>query len=150
MKPVRMFVEDTPLRYSTVHASNHNPDAEWQLLFPGDGLFELDGQIYTMSMFHQLRCLNVLRKHYITSFTTGVVPPQNESTYHQPIRHCFNYLRQMILCRSDLWIVPVIGNYARLHPTDAYICRDWELVYHRLERWQASSRLSAVLDNAEK
>jgi hypothetical protein len=92
--------------------------AEWQALSPGDGLFKLGDTVYTTSMFHQLRCLDVLRKEFARPF------PQNRGLSSQITRHCFNYLRQMILCRSDL--------HLRSSRPDVYICRDWEKVYSHL------------------
>lgn len=77
-------------------------------------------------MFHQLRCLNVLHLELIR-------PSRFES--HAPneplVKHCLNYLRQMILCRSDLYLENVrdpIGPHA-VDVTHVGTCKDWRKVY---------------------
>jgi len=66
------------------------------------------GQIYSVSMFHQLHCLAQLRKMYWV-FRDGVVTGETTnartfagrvSTDH--VSHCFDYLRQAIFCSGDM------------------------------------------------
>jgi hypothetical protein len=131
-QPVRLHLEDS-VHYSM--KATYDADIEWQALFPGDGLFELEGDLYTTSMFHQLRCLDTLRK----DFTALQSSSFNQTSNHTLARHCLNYLRQMILCRSDLHLGPLLGVRRNVHP-DALICRDWSLVYSRLALVQSSSK----------
>jgi hypothetical protein len=72
---------------------------EFANLFPSGGhLVHMgeDQRPFTVSMFHQLRCLEVVRKEYADR--TGPSPLA---------RHCLNYLRQSILCLADNRIEPV-------------------------------------------
>ncbi|KAJ6516338.1 hypothetical protein C8R45DRAFT_1087428 [Mycena sanguinolenta] len=125
---VRMFVEDT------VHYQMDS-DLEWDSLTPGDGLVYLgdDHQPFTPSMFHQLRCLNIIRKGVVdleASGTNEIVQPTDLQ------HHCVNYLRQMVLCRGDLALDRVLGKpFPNVFP-DTYQCRDWSVVYHEVEKNQ--------------
>lgn len=103
---------------------------DWERLVPEDGGIiyrrnETDGrqELYTISMFHQLRCLNIVRLEIIR-------PTRFES--HAPnepqVKHCLNYLRQMTLCRSD----PDLENPTSPKSVDvirARTCKDWRKVY---------------------
>lgn len=72
-------------------------------------------------MFHQIRCLNVIR--------LGVVnwPPKSPEL----TRHCLNYLRQIILCRSDLFLESLPGKADRYRT-----CKDWSVIYAQVEKNQ--------------
>jgi hypothetical protein len=72
-------------------------------------------------MFHQLRCLNVLRVAFI-----------NGPDAHTG--HCLNFLRQAVLCASDITLDPLIVNPdGTMTSTDGvgatHMCRDWTQVW---------------------
>lgn len=73
---------------------------------------------YTVTLFHQLKCLNILRNEH--NF------PDSEPLTH----HCLTYLRQTILCRPNLRIESVqtpVGSASRGYDT---VCpRDWNQLY---------------------
>ncbi|KAK7032902.1 hypothetical protein R3P38DRAFT_2919614 [Favolaschia claudopus] len=103
--------------------------AEWSASLPGDGIIYLgECRPYTIGMFHQIRCLDILRKALVG------VQSRNTSIQHDPenrdiARHCMGYLRQMVLCRSRSYIDPVLGYpQPNAHP-DTDQCRDWTAVY---------------------
>lgn len=56
-----------------------------------------DGPGYMMSVFHQLHCLSYLAEHYERGYA-GVTLTE-EVAHHSA--HCFNYLRQGIMCSAD-------------------------------------------------
>jgi hypothetical protein len=75
-------------------------------LLPGQ--YTPEGEIYSVAMYHQLHCLARIRKqHWI--FKDGIVTGETgmartfagrmDSTHAQ---HCFDYLRQSILCSGDM------------------------------------------------
>ncbi|KIJ54693.1 hypothetical protein M422DRAFT_153035 [Sphaerobolus stellatus SS14] len=108
-------------------------EREWEALLPlGGGIIRLGEQREpaTISMFHQLDCLNIMRK--------AIVAQASNTSYQGPgglERHCINYVRQMVLCRSDIRLENVkdIG----LHSTEItslYTCRDWEVVYQNANK----------------
>ncbi|KAJ7119451.1 hypothetical protein C8R44DRAFT_624545, partial [Mycena epipterygia] len=128
LEHVRMFIEDT------VHFQME-ADAEWDSLSPGDGLVYIgdDHQPFTPSMFHQLRCLNIIRRAVIDLEASGT----NETVQLTDLgHHCVNYLRQMVLCRGDLALDRVLGKpYPNIFP-DTYQCRNWSAVYREVEKNQ--------------
>ncbi|KLO18222.1 hypothetical protein SCHPADRAFT_125398 [Schizopora paradoxa] len=131
---VRMLSENTK-RYEL--ADDGGAEA-WEKLVPKDGgiIYRRNpstGEVedYTISMFHQLRCLTALRAELLrpTRFETPRAP-------NEPIlKHCFNYIRQMVLCRSDTYLENLrksIGENS-LSVTPIRICKDWRKVYEAVE-----------------
>lgn len=110
-------------------------DVEWEALAPNDGVIYLGPNYrpFSISHFHQMRCLDVLRKQLISHRekpnTTDIDTPLS--------RHCYNYLREMVLCRSTTALDPVFG---RPRPAtvveyrDDSTCRDWNRVYEEARR----------------
>ncbi|KAF3914549.1 hypothetical protein ABW20_dc0105687 [Dactylellina cionopaga] len=56
-----------------------------------------DGPGYMMSVFHQLHCLSYVAEHYQQGYDG--VKLTDEVAHHSA--HCFNYLRQGIMCSAD-------------------------------------------------
>jgi len=75
--------------------------AEWASLIPGSGLVYLGEQHhpFSISMFHQLRCLDILRE--------DIVEGNSNTTLRH---HCLNYLRQMVMCRGDTELETILGS----------------------------------------
>jgi hypothetical protein len=84
------------------------PDSEKYSLPPGEKTFY--GEIYSVSMFHQLHCLGQLRKYYwlmvdgvmdnstsLKPMVEGLLGPSGEH-----VSHCFDYLRQTLQCSGDM------------------------------------------------
>ena len=112
---VRLLIEDS-IYY-------RKSDSEWDALAPGNGTIHLgeNDNPFSISMFHQMRCLNVL--------CCGIVnrPPKSPEL----TRHCLDYLRQIILCRSDLFWESLLGK------ADQYrTCKDWNIIYAQVENNQ--------------
>ena len=131
LPPVRMNIEPT----KHYQLSGPAADAEWAALAPHDGIVHLGPhrRPYSISLFHQLRCLDIIRRDI-------VVPPapEDEDDGNKKLsRHCLNYMRQMVLCRADLALDPVLGraHEARVRP-DTNQCVDWRRVYEEAERNQ--------------
>lgn len=119
---VKMLVEET----SQYALDSEIGTAQWAALVPPDGgVIRIPGidVPFTISMFHQLRCLDNIR--------TALV--QNQ-TFPEPVTaHCMNYIRQMTLCRADLYLENVRESKA-LHAsvvdiTGERTCKDWTKVY---------------------
>ena len=126
LPPIRMNIEAT----RHYQLSGHNADAEWAALVPNNGTLHLGPQRrpFSISLFHQLRCLDIIRRDVIEAL------PQEESKLS---RHCLNYMRQMVLCRTDLAVDPVLGREleAEVRP-ETNQCVDWRPVYQKLEENQ--------------
>jgi hypothetical protein len=104
-------------------------EEEWAHLLPSGGhLVHLDhtGDIrpYTVTLFHQLKCLDYLRQQYITIHDDVSMP------YTQ---HCLNYLRQTLLCQANIRIESAkdAGSASRRYDV---ICNDWTRVYEAAEQ----------------
>ncbi|KAE9394589.1 hypothetical protein BT96DRAFT_998394 [Gymnopus androsaceus JB14] len=137
-EPVKLFIEDT-VHYQLEGTTDN--DNEWEALTPGDGIVYLgdDHEPHSITMFHSLRCLNVLRQ----DLSSKPVPIASDLS-----RHCMNYLRQIITCNSDLHLAPLVGYRRNAHP-DVYMCRDWSAVYQKYEENQ-KEHLRWLLENAPK
>jgi len=135
--PVRAWIEET------VHFQMDDPygtaDAEWAALYPGGGIIHLgdDKQPYTVSMLHQLRCLDILRKGAIERVNKGLAH-SNKPTDLQ--HHCVNYLRQMVLCRANTEVEDVVGKPEKIILYQQQ-CMDWEAVYEAVRLNQAAHAL---------
>ena len=121
--PVRMFVEGT-VHYGMEGAES---DLQWDALTPGDGIIYLgDDQPFSISMFHQLRCVNIIRREVIKVHQTNATAAPSTLS-----RHCLNYLRQMLLCNPNMHLDPLLGSRRNAH-ANAYMCRDWDAVYQEV------------------
>ncbi|KIJ63971.1 hypothetical protein HYDPIDRAFT_133254 [Hydnomerulius pinastri MD-312] len=111
---------------------------EWRALWPsGDGTISLgpSGRRFTVAMFHQLQCLDIIREELVAT------PNADSSTSDDGRRwelteHCMNYLRQMMLCHSEIAlesvrsaVPPSIVDLTR----SRYTCRNWTELYAAVE-----------------
>lgn len=94
-------------------------------------------RVRAVSVFHQLHCLNELRLGYCsksdsTSMQGRGSPDHHHSSAHA--RHCFDYLRQALICASDTTLerlqsdsrgeLPSVNGWGTLHQ-----CRNHEEVF---------------------
>ncbi|KAI0060429.1 hypothetical protein BV25DRAFT_1827925 [Artomyces pyxidatus] len=101
----------------------------WDKLLPLGGhvvhLREPDGSIktYTVAMFHQLRCVEILHRAYVDEGSHRTSPP---------VQSCLNYLRQTMLCAMDTRNEPQGAVYT--HNGFETLCYDWEGIFREAER----------------
>ena len=83
---------------------------------------------YTVTLFHQLKCLDIIRKQYL------LPPPPIEPISKETV-HCMNYLRQSLLCQPSLTLEVSVDSETKAS-TSGYetVCRDWSAVYEEAER----------------
>ncbi|KAK7688203.1 hypothetical protein QCA50_008573 [Cerrena zonata] len=126
--PVATF----PTALMTVEESVHYPvlgstsDKVWSSITSSSyGYIRLgpEHRLFDTSMSHELHCLRVLN----LALGESHIP----ETKH--IQHCLNYIRQGILCDSDLTLEP--GDFEERDLTvekvgATYVCRDWSLWYN--------------------
>ncbi|KDQ06589.1 hypothetical protein BOTBODRAFT_167949 [Botryobasidium botryosum FD-172 SS1] len=137
LPPVALTVENTE-HYSV---ASYRAFIEWDSLdfFPKDyGFVQLGpgyGRRFGVAMIHQLHCLNAVRQALV----------KGRSDKH--IKHCFNLLRQTILCASDTTLDPInVSLDGGVTGTDGvgvtHVCRDWTKVYEYVQEnqklWPAS------------
>ncbi|EIM80336.1 uncharacterized protein STEHIDRAFT_162755 [Stereum hirsutum FP-91666 SS1] len=136
---VSMFVEDTTHYQleSSVVGDGFDSDAEWDLLVPGDGLVYLgdNKRPFSVTVFHQLRCLNIIRKHLVLVARHELSGPREDRS-RTLTTHCANYLRQMALCHADLDLDTAVGKPEVSVMPDVYECHDWSRFYEKVERNQ--------------
>jgi len=127
--PDTLMASDNSMRFQL-----DTPDgiAEWSSIVPGSGLVYLGPhwQPYTISLFHQLRCLDIIRDAMVRDHGNGTEGPTPLA------RHCLNYVKQMVLCRGDLQLEPFLAP-SHIAPIDlygTYECKDWGVVYEAAER----------------
>ncbi|CCM06541.1 uncharacterized protein FIBRA_08815 [Fibroporia radiculosa] len=120
---------------NTVHCTEDSPirSAEWNRTLPrGGGMLHLgdDMRTFSISMFHQLRCLNIIQASIAESQNhIGRMPTSLDL-------HCMNYIRQMILCRSSLRLESVRSVKEKSGNTVSdvtHTCRDWSAVFAAAE-----------------
>ncbi|KAJ7506557.1 hypothetical protein B0H11DRAFT_1971777 [Mycena galericulata] len=114
---------------NTVHFQIYPNSAaeEWAAIFPPGGgfvQFGPKGELFGLALFHQMHCLSRIREAMAS----------RKSSVH--VHHCFNYLRQIILCDANPTIEPVIPIVGRrsVNAEVPRVCRDWTAVYQALER----------------
>ncbi|KAI1098863.1 hypothetical protein F4804DRAFT_346010 [Jackrogersella minutella] len=96
---------------SFAQRSNARTDALWDSLFPEKLGFiqhpELAPNVAGIAVFHELHCLNIVRMAFFASVDgkleemSGDDREMNHRTSHHHIRHCFEYLRQSLVCLAD-------------------------------------------------
>ena len=117
---------------NTKHYDIASPNAanEYASLLPLSGhLVHIDNKTYTVAMFHQLACLDTIRRSYLSG------------TVDRQVEYCMNYLRQSISCQADLRIESVrrdVSPHIVGFP-GYYTCRDWEAVYRAADSQMMTS-----------
>ncbi|PCH39113.1 hypothetical protein WOLCODRAFT_34841, partial [Wolfiporia cocos MD-104 SS10] len=125
-------------REPSVHYALDTPIAirEWNATLPSGGaLLHLGPSFrqFTLSMFHQLRCLNIIREALVS---LRVDPDTRKEELNLELaRHCMHYLRQMVLCRADTRLEAARSAKGQgVTVWDVtHECRDWSVVYDAAE-----------------
>ncbi|KAI5117956.1 hypothetical protein M0805_001618 [Coniferiporia weirii] len=132
---------DTVFTNSTADYPIQGPDAEaaWSCIYPnGFGFVRLgtERRILCVSMFHQLHCVEKMRR--------ALDNPDDPIATLPHLQHCMNYIRQMVLCGSDLTLEPEEHDPVS-HKSEAtgvgvtHTCRDWSVAYDTINdnyaRW---------------
>ncbi|CAL1707890.1 unnamed protein product [Somion occarium] len=101
----------------------------WSNMLPSGGHLIYQGHsdgtvsVHTLAIFHQLLCVDVIRLAYVEESRD----PQSPLA-----RHCFNYLRESLLCQMDMREeqipdIPLSNGFDKM-------CLDWEAVWSEAER----------------
>ncbi|SJL05004.1 uncharacterized protein ARMOST_08375 [Armillaria ostoyae] len=130
---VAMHYEGTTVRYGM---EGHESDEEFAKLLPSGGHTVHispsnsidDAGTYTVTLFHQLKCLDIIRREYGETY-----PSTPELT-----QHCLTYLHQSMLCRPYLGLEVTKNVVATARKSREMVCRNWEAVYEEAERNQAA------------
>jgi hypothetical protein len=122
---------------NSIHYNLDGPisDAAWKTVFPPgnpNGIVRLGpkGRAFGVSMFHELKCLDVLRRTLDKAHA-------KDTAYlaeHRPrIQHCMDYLRHTTLCRADTTLQNLEHETYITESLNTYTCKDWTKVYSSME-----------------
>ncbi|KAF8832896.1 uncharacterized protein C8R40DRAFT_1137553 [Lentinula edodes] len=145
--PVVHWIGET-VHYRLDHTEES--DVQWRKLLPNGGHLihiqeskDAELQTFTVTLFHQLDCLDILRREYLQLYQ-GAYTGNSEQRFTDDylarkdtgglVQHCFHYLRQSILCNIDSGLESTEdadGLVTRGYDT---ICRDWTKLYEEAER----------------
>ncbi|KAJ7650622.1 hypothetical protein FB45DRAFT_21269 [Roridomyces roridus] len=128
--PVHMPLENT-VRYAL---DSPDGELEWDAMTPENGILHLGKhkQPFSISMFHQLRCISLLRREMLSAQKTNQTKPDD------PLNtHCLNYMRQQLFCAADTVLDVVLGPlYHPLVAPEFFSCKNWEMVYDAVRKNQ--------------
>ncbi|KAF9463670.1 hypothetical protein BDZ94DRAFT_595496 [Collybia nuda] len=134
--PAAMIFNDTD-RYDLYNTS------EWNTLIPqGHGWVHLGPQRrpFSVTMYHQFHCLLSIRRAILSvKKDPSSQAPAAKSSH---TNHCFSYLRQGLLCKSDLTLEPTHtvrlpdGNLGRASFGNGVLhrCHDWVQIRDYVEQ----------------
>lgn len=86
-----------------------------------------DKRPFTIAMFHQLKCLDIVRRDFINLENAPLSDLGN---------HCLNYLYQTVLCHANTRLEPLrthIWEKSAAAWEQDNMCKDWEAVYNAAE-----------------
>lgn len=116
----------------TTHYQIYEGDGalEWGSLFPpGGGKVQLGprNRTFEITMFHELRCLGSIREALAAQSFGDPINAQS-------LQECFNYLREMTLCRADVTLEDVLDVHHSVNHAYPHVCKDWTTVYGEARR----------------
>lgn len=121
--PVFAIITPSDVRHYGV--AEPEADDEWNALTPNDGIIYLgtEKRPFSLSMFHQLRCLDIIRKSLRDRASKA--PSELDG-------HCLNYLRQMILCSGGTEVDLFAGPTGQIPIYSMRTCNNWNAVYSKV------------------
>ncbi|CAG9998311.1 unnamed protein product [Clonostachys byssicola] len=144
-----------PFQYNRTFGQNpfrNNATVEaWEAILPlGQGSVQFppkSSQVHTLSVAHQLHCLwSIHQAFYIMEEARDASPgpqagvPDGEGPdIFSHVRHCFDYLRQSLICAGDTTLEPVdpklggVTGWGNLR-----VCRDFD----EIKAWAEGHRMS--------
>ncbi|CEJ87111.1 hypothetical protein VHEMI04306 [[Torrubiella] hemipterigena] len=103
------------------------------------------GQWYPVGadVFHQLHCVNMLRRNLNPEY----YKPYNPEPLHtEHMYHCLDYLRQGVMCQSDL--TPMYFEYSAVRHRTRQVQETWHTCrdFDRIQAWSLARDYDAHLD----
>ncbi|KAK5701749.1 hypothetical protein LTR97_004567 [Elasticomyces elasticus] len=103
------------------------------------------GQIYDISVFHQLHCLANIRRHLFAMKTALDEVDQHELSAHalQPhddhVYHCLDYIRQALMCAGDMTI-----EWPRTETDGSKFAVDGWGITHECKDWVSKEQVESL------
>ncbi|KDR77495.1 hypothetical protein GALMADRAFT_39415, partial [Galerina marginata CBS 339.88] len=120
---------------SMVIEENHQfslvDDEKWAETLPGKRGFVRvgpKGRPFGVALYHQLHCVNALRFSYTVARDGLVTDPKILKSKLAHDNHCFQFLRQSILCKADDSLITSRSNNQSLSQSGfgaTHRCRNW-------------------------
>ncbi|TGO66336.1 hypothetical protein BOTNAR_0063g00180 [Botryotinia narcissicola] len=162
--PFGQVAKEFELHEIFTEAPSFETNAAWGELIPrGRGFVVVDStdtpvpyvgieanlaQVRAVAVYHQIHCLNELRLGYYANQTLSV--DRNATIrqhYHSEnhMKHCFDYLRQSLMCASDTTLETLqVKNEGNKPAVDGWgtthLCRD----YDKVSDWTLRHRASDI------
>ncbi|KAE9388249.1 hypothetical protein BT96DRAFT_1074737 [Gymnopus androsaceus JB14] len=149
--PLPLFKEVQMTYYESVHymlnGSQPMDVAEWDtlsLLPEGFGRVRLgpESRTFVLTYYHQLHCLRGIQNSFLDPDDPHRFPSEPEH-----LHHCFNYLRQTLLCEAADSLEKgdfLKRNFSSERIGDTVVCRDWESMFDAAAKnhqdWKRSSK----------
>ncbi|KAH7412345.1 hypothetical protein DE146DRAFT_642852 [Phaeosphaeria sp. MPI-PUGE-AT-0046c] len=124
---------------------DNQTNAAWHELYPRRGTFFTHApeapQRSTLSVFHQIHCLDGIRHAYWQSMNAALEGkrlhekdiPMMSSPSH--MRHCIDLLRQSLMCNADRTIEVKDDKGDVLGFGTTHKCVDWSKMIRKIEEW---------------
>ncbi|KAI8944220.1 hypothetical protein F4801DRAFT_585663 [Xylaria longipes] len=138
------FMYNRSFSYPPSEHTNH----AWSDIFPQNGTFFVHpshaSKRATFSVYHQLHCLNGLRRGYSANQLAASRGeklldenlPADLRTSH--MRHCIDLIRQGLMCSGDITLEVVDPDIDGVHGFGTeHVCVDWEQLTQWTSRQQA-------------
>lgn len=115
-------------------------DIEAEAILPPGGIYVHLGKDFeqkrSLSLFHQIQCLNTIRMQIVTSYAETHPALSDNQEVDPSAQDCMDYLRQMVLCRADLRLESARNAHGpRIAVSDiTHTCKDWTRVYDEAEK----------------
>lgn len=96
-----------------------------------------------LAVFHELHCVNMLRVGYYAALNGNLADMQHVHDHNKRpdphhLRHCFDYLRQSLMCSVDTNLEPVDFELGGVTGWEfRRTCRDFERVKGWAEEWRS-------------
>ncbi|KAI9929378.1 hypothetical protein MW887_000847 [Aspergillus wentii] len=123
-----------PMTYSRITGHEAQKLINQTIPIPNDP----DGYLISLDIFHQLHCLNMIRKK-----VWGVEPAteiEKGSMEMDHLDHCIDSVRQSLMCSADVTALPWAERDGKVHPVASTIhtCRDFGAImdwaaHHKVE-----------------
>ena len=122
-------------------------DKAWAaLLAPKRGFIRLgpEGRAFAVGLYHQLHCVNAIRFSYTVARDRLVTDPEVLRNKVGHDNHCFQFLRQSILCKAVNALVSMQTNpnvsLAAMGFGSTHRCRNWgqvrQFVFDNVAEWE--------------
>ncbi|KAK1973380.1 hypothetical protein LZ30DRAFT_611001 [Colletotrichum cereale] len=127
---------NVPLEH--LHALNKSTEVDWERSDPAFG----GGAVGLLEVFHQLHCLNTLRKWTYIEWYQDQLPPEldgPEYLQRMHLDHCIEILRMSLMCTADVtpvlaWMDPEAPLGKRADFSTFHRCRNFDKIKDWMSR----------------